>query len=161
MAIYQKKFTDRDRSNKDFGLIVVAFDPDNGEVDSYLGIDSIFTDRYNGTHRNDYGAKYNNVAQLSITMVKENYSDFSMSELRNVMDWLTSLHKVSWLDLYNDEDEVIYSFVGRFSNVQLQKMDARVIGVRAEFTSVSPWAYSDIHSVEVNVDGELLCPLLN
>lgn len=161
MAIYQKKFTYRDRSNKDFGLIVVAFDPDNGEVDSYLGIDSIFTDRYNGTHRNDYGAKYNNVAQLSITMVKENYSDFSMSELRNVMDWLTSLHKVSWLDLYNDEDEVIYSFLGRFSNVQLQKMDARVIGVRAEFTSVSPWAYSDIHSVEVNVDGELMCPLLN
>ena len=161
MAIYQKKFTYRDKSNKDFGLIVVAFDPDNGEVDSYLGIDSVFTDKYNGTYRNDYGAKYNNVAQLSITMVKENYADLSTFELRNAMEWLTSLHKVSWLDLYNDEDEVVYSFLGRFTNVQLQKMDARVIGLRAEFTAVSPWAYSNIHSVEANVSGELICPLLN
>ena len=39
MAIYQRKFTYRDKSNKDFGLIVVAFEPDNGEVDSYLNID--------------------------------------------------------------------------------------------------------------------------
>ena len=161
MAIYQRKFTYRDKSNKDFGLIVVAFEPDNGEVDSYLNIDSIYTDKYDGTRRNDYGAKYNNVAQLSITMVKENYADFSTSELRNAMEWLTSLHKVSWLDLYNDDDEVIYSFLGRFTNVQLQKMDARVIGIRAEFTSVSPWAYSNIRSVEANVGGELICPLLN
>lgn len=161
MAIYQRKFTYRDKSNKDFGLIVTAFEPDNGEVDSYLGIDSIFTEKYNGTRRNDYGAKYNDVALLSITMIKENYADFSMSELRNAMEWLTSLHKVSWLDLYNDDDEIIYSFLGRFSDVKLQKMDARVIGIRAEFTSVSPWAYSNIHSVEVNVNGELICPLLN
>ena len=94
-------------------------------------------------------------------MVKENYADFSTSELRNAMEWLTSLHKVSWLDLYNDDDEVIYSFLGRFTNVQLQKMDARVIGFRAEFTAVSPWAYSNIRSVEANVNGELICPLLN
>lgn len=163
MAIYQKKFTYRDRSNRDFGLIVVAFNPDNGEVDSYLGIDSVFTDKYNGTHRNDYGAKYNNVAQLSITMVKENYADFSTSELRNAMEWLTSLHKVSWLDLYNDDDEVIYSFLGRFTDVQLQKMDARVIGFRAEFIAVSPWAYSNIRSVEINVKNKVpqICPLLN
>ena len=113
MAIYQRKFTYRDRSNKDFGLIVVAFEPDNGEVDSYLNIDSIYTDKYDGTRRNDYGAKYNNVAQLSITMVKENYADFSTSELRNSMEWLTSLHKVSWLDLYNDDDEVIMVYPAR------------------------------------------------
>ena len=161
MAIYQRKFTYRDRSNKDFGLIVVAFEPDNGEVDSYLDIESVYTDKYDGTRRNDYGAKYSNVAVLSITMIKENYADFSTSELRNVMEWLTSLHKVSWLDLYNDEDEVIYSFLGRFSDVKLEKMDARVIGIRAEFTSVSPWAYSNIRSVEANVNGELICPLLN
>ena len=161
MAIYQRKFTYRDRSNKDFGLIVVAFEPDNGEVDSYLNIDSIYTDKYDGTRRNDYGAKYSNVAVLSITMIKENYADFSTSELRNAMEWLTSLHKVSWLDLYNDEDEVIYSFLGRFSDIKLEKMDARVIGVRAEFTSVSPWAYSNIRSVEANANGELICPLLN
>lgn len=161
MAIYQRKFTYRDRSNKDFGLIVVAFEPDNGEVDSYLNIDSIYTDKYDGTRRNDYGAKYSNVAVLSITMIKENYTEFSLSELRNTIEWLTSLHKVSWLDLYNDNDEVIYSFLGRFSDVKLQKMDARVIGIRAEFTAVSPWAYSNVHSMKTSVKGSLKCPLFN
>ena len=49
MAVYQKKFTFNNRSNKDFGLIVARFEPDNGEVDSYLTIESVYTDNYNGT----------------------------------------------------------------------------------------------------------------
>ena len=161
MAIYQRKFTYRDISNENFGLVVTAFESDNGEVDIYLDIEYVFTDKYNGTKRNDYGAKYSNVALLSITMVKKNYTEFSLYELRNAMEWLTSLHKVSWLDLYNDNDEIMYSFLGRFTDVKLQKMDARVIGIRAEFTAVSPWAYSNIHSMKTSVNGNLKCPLFN
>lgn len=154
MAVYQKKFTFNNRSNKDFGLIVARFEPDNGEVDSYLTTESVYTDSYNGTKRYDYGAKYTSTTILYITMLKNNYADFSRRDLREVLDWLTSLKKVSWLDLYNDDTgEFAYSFLGRVINVRLQKLDSRIVGVNVEFESVSPWAYSNINHNEMTLDG--------
>lgn len=155
MAVYQKKFTFNNRSNKDFGLIVARFEPDNGEVDSYLTTESVYTDSYNGTKRYDYGAKYTSTTILYITMLKNNYADFSRRDLREVLDWLTSLKKVSWLDLYNDDTgEFAYSFLGRVINVRLQKLDSRIVGVNVEFESVSPWAYSNINHNEMTLDGK-------
>ena len=154
MSVYQRKFGYQNRFNTDFGLQVVSFNPDNGEMDTYLSVESVFTDKFDGTKRFDYGAKYNETATLYITMVKNNYTDFSRAELREILGWLTGLRKVSWLDLYNDDDGTLsYSFLGRVSNVKLQKMDARVIGIQLEFTSISPWAYSPIQKTELTLDG--------
>jgi len=154
MAVYQKKFTFNNRSNKDFGLIVTRFNPDNGEVDSYLTTESVYSDSFNGTKRHDYGAKYNATTILYITMVKNNYADFSRKELREVLNWLTNLNKVSWLDLYNDDtQEFAFAFLGRVINVKLQKLDARIVGINVEFESVSPWAYSNVNHNEMTLDG--------
>ena len=163
MSVYQRRFGYQNRFNTDFGLQVVSFNPDDGEMDTYLSVESVFTDKFDGTKRFDYGAKYNETATLYITMVKNNYTDFSRAELREVLGWLTGLRKVSWLDLYNDDDgKLSYSFLGRVSNVKLQKMDARVIGIQLEFTSVSPWAYSPIQRTELTLDGSgTLVPLCN
>ena len=163
MAVYQKHFNYQNKSNTDFGLCVVTFSPDNGESDSYLSMESIYTDNYNGTMRYDYGAKYDTTTMLYITMIKDNYSDFSQVELRQILNWLTGLRQVSWLDLYKDDsDEISFSFLGRVTDVKLQKMDARVIGLKVEFTSVSPWAYSGIRQYDLSLDGsELLYPILN
>ena len=163
MSVYQRKFGYQNRFNTDFGLQVVSFNPDNGEMDTYLSVESVFTDKFDGTKRFDYGAKYNETATLYITMVKNNYTDFSRAELREILGWLTGLRKVSWLDLYNDDDGTLsYSFLGRVSNVKLQKMDARVIGIQLEFTSISPWAYSPIQRTELTLDGTgTLVPLCN
>lgn len=163
MAVYQKHFNYNDRSNTDFGLEVVTFSPDAGEVDSYLSVESVYTDNFDGTMRHDYGARYKDTVMLYITMVKNNYSDFSQRELRQALNWLTGLRKVSWLDLYNDDsDEISFSFLGRVSDVKLQKMDARIIGLKVEFTSVSPWAYSGIKKQDLTLDGsELLYPIQN
>lgn len=163
MSVYQRKIKYQGRYNTDFGLQVVSFDPDNGFMDTYLSVESVYTDKFDGTRRNDYGAKYKETAMLYITMVKNNYADFSRSELREALGWLTGLRKVSWLDLYNDDDgKISYSFLGRVSDVKLQKMDARVIGIQVEFTSTSPWAYSDVNKVELSLDGNsTLVPLCN
>ena len=163
MSVYQRKIKYQGRYNTDFGLQVVSFDPDDGLMDTYLTVESVFTDKFDGTMRNDYGAKYKETAILNITMVKNNYADFSRVELREILGWLTGLRKVSWLDLYNDDSgELSYSFLGRVSDVKLQKMDARVIGIQVEFTSVSPWAYSGIQRTELTLDGNgTLIPLCN
>ena len=153
MAVYQKNFKFNNRSNKDFGLYVVTFDPDIGNIDSYLSIESVYSENFNGTMRHDYGAKYKDTVTLYITMVKNNYNDFSRSEVRQVLSWLTGLRKSSWLDLYNDANEISFSFLGRITDVKLQKMDSRIIGVMAEFVSVSPWAYSGIKKYESTING--------
>ena len=163
MSVYQRKFSYLNKSNTDFGLQVVAFDPDDGEMDSYLSVESVYTDKFDGTRRYDYGAKYKDTAMLYITMVKNNYADFSRAELREILGWLTGLRKVSWLDLYDDDSgEISYSFLGRITDVKLQKMDARVIGIKVEFTSVSPWAYSSVQKIELTLDGNsTLVPVCN
>jgi len=154
MAVYQRRFSYNNRNNAEFGLRVVTFNPDDGEVDSFLSMESVYTDNYNGTMRHDYGAKYTETAKLYITMVKNNYCDFSRPELHEIVNWLTGLRKVSWLDLYNDDSrEVSYSFLGRVTDIKLQKMDARIIGFKVEFTSVSPWAYSGIKKHDITLDG--------
>ena len=55
--IYHPKVEFRCSSNDDENLIVATFDPDSGEIDSYLSMEPVYTDSYDGTIRTDYGAK--------------------------------------------------------------------------------------------------------
>lgn len=152
--VYQRKVVFNSHSNEEFGLIVCAIEPDNGETDSYLTTESVYTENFNGTKRYDYGAKYTDPAMLYITMVKNNYADFSKRELREVLNWLTGLRKTSWMDLYGDNTgDISFSFLGRVTDVKLYKMDARVVSIKVEFTSISPWAYSKINRTEATLDG--------
>lgn len=155
MAIYHPKISFHGQTNYDLELIVSTFNPDNGEVDSYLDMEPVYTDSYDGTIRTDYGAKYKSVATPSITFIEVNGSDINPYKVRNVLRWLTGSRKNSWMDVCDKDGEIVCSYLGRFTDVKLQKEDARVIGIVAYFTSVSPWAYSKVQSpVIVNLNGE-------
>lgn len=155
LAIYHPKISFHGQTNYDLELIVSTFNPDNGEVDSYLDMEPVYTDSYDGTIRTDYGAKYKSVATPSITFIEVNGSDINPYKVRNVLRWLTGSRKNSWMDVCDKDGEIVCSYLGRFTDVKLQKEDARVIGIVAYFTSVSPWAYSKVQSpVVVNVNGE-------
>ena len=146
-------------SLKDKHLIVTHFDADSGEHDSFLGMDTVYTDRFDGTRRLDYGAKYNNVAVIKITVMKYNGSDFTVEEVRDFLRWTTGSRQNSYLDLLTG-DAVKFSFLGRVTNAYQQKLDARTIGMAIEFTSVSPWAYSSMQVTQcsfgqaLSVDGD-------
>lgn len=154
MAIYHPKIRFRGQTNYDLELIVSTFDPDNGAVDSYLDMEPVYTDSYDGTMRTDYGAKYSSVATPSVTFIEVDGSDISPYKVRNVLRWLTGSRKNAWMDVCDKDGDTVCSYLGRFTNVQLQKMDARVIGIIAQFTSVSPWAYSKEATVAIDVNGE-------
>lgn len=132
----------------DHNLMVVHFEPDNGEMDAFLGMEPIYTESYDGTRRIDYGARFNSVATVKITMIKRDHSDFSESDVRKYLQWLTGARTNSYLELIVG-DEIKYSFLGRVTGVYQQKMDARTVGLSVEFSSVSPWAYSAIQTLEV------------
>ena len=53
MAIYHPKIRFRGQTNYDLELIVSTFDPDNGAVDSYLDMEPVYTDSYDGTMRTE------------------------------------------------------------------------------------------------------------
>lgn len=144
MASYHSSFTYNGlNSAKDMGLIITAFasDTDNGLTDTFLSMDISSDDYYDGTKRYTYNSRYNTQATVTITVVKNNGKDFSLQQVRSCLKWLTGAKTDSWLDMYNG-DEIKYSFLGRITNVQNYKLDARIVGLTITFTSVSPWAYS-------------------
>lgn len=152
MASYYPSFSYKGfNSLKDKKLMVVAFDPDQGEVDTFLGMDCIYTDKYDGSRRLDYGAKFNSVAVIKISVVKTNLKDFTVAEVRDFLKWTTGSRVNSYLDLMVG-DEVKFSFLGRVTNAYQQKLDSRTTGLAIEFTSVSPWAYSPIKHIGYSSD---------
>lgn len=142
MSSYHSNFTYLNKnSDDDFKLLITHFDADEGETDSYLSQEQVYTDSYNGTRRMLYGTKWDEVANVKITVIKQNRSDFSVSECRKIYRWLTGNPSASWLDLYSG-GELRYSFLCTCQDVKPQKLDARTIGLNIYFESVSPWAYS-------------------
>jgi hypothetical protein len=139
-------------SYKDKHLIVVHFESgDDGEMDTFLGMEPIYTDNAYGTRRLDYGAKYKDVAVIRISVMKADGTDFTVAEVRDFLRWTTGSRNISYLDLSDivqtnsgQEEVVAASFLGRITAVYQQKLDARTIGFVIEHTSVSPYAYSQI-----------------
>lgn len=142
MSLYYNNFKYLDKNSIDQGLIVASFEPDDGFTESFLSMEPIQENYYDGTKMFDYGAKYNSKAVINITVIKSDGSDFSLANVRSLSKWLTGSRINSWLDVGPSKDNIKYSFLGRVTNLQPRKMDGRTTGFLIEFTSVSPWAFS-------------------
>ena len=151
MSSYHSNFSYLNKNSKnDFGWTVASIDADNGEMDSYLSQEQVYTDSYSGRRRILYGTKWNAVATVKITVIKNNGSDFSLSECRNAYRWLTGNPQASWLDLYSN-GALKYSFLVTCSDVKPYKLDARTVALVIYFESISPWAYSPSHSITLDL----------
>lgn len=157
MSVYHPIIRFKEKTNYDFELFVAHFDADSGETDSYLTMEPIYSESYDGSFRNDFGARYTDIARPVITFVESDGSDISPYKVRNVLRWLTSSKDVSFMDICDDEGISVCAYIGRFTDVKLHKLDARTVGIVAYFTSISPFAYSDIKEVKFNIteDGTL------
>ena len=143
MSSYHSSFFyNGENSATDRDLIVATFEPDDGLKETFLSMDVVQEDYYDGSKKYTYGSRYNTTANIIITVIKNNGSDFSLNEVRSHLKWLTGARVDSWLEFYIG-DVFQYAFLGRVTDVQQQKMDARTIGLSITFTSVTPWAYSD------------------
>lgn len=145
MSSYHTSFTYlNSNSYDDYGLIISHFDNyDNGEIESYLSVDPVYHDSYNGVKRTLYGTKYNSVYTLNITVLNKTLDDFSIAQTRAINRWLTGAQSYSWMDLYIG-DEVKCRLHCYVKDVKPYKIDARIIGFIITVESSSPWAYSPI-----------------
>lgn len=155
MSVYYPSFNYLGKNSKnDMGLVVSHLDGgDSGEVETFLSMDPVYTENYSGTRRIDYGAKYNSVAVFNVTVIKQGGGDFSVHDVRDCLKWVTGAQSNSNLDLLID-NEVKYTFTGRFTNASHYKMDSRTIGLVLEFTSIAPWAYSAVKTATCSVVNE-------
>ena len=151
MSVYHPIIRFKEKTNYDFELTVAHFDADSGEVDSYLTMEPIYTENYDGSLRNDFGSKYTDVARPVVTFVESDGSDISPYKTRNILRWLTGSKDVSFMDICDEDGISVCAYIGRFTDVKLQKIDARVVGIVAYFTSISPFAYSDIKEVKLTI----------
>ena len=99
-----------------------------------------------------YGSKYDSVAQIKITLIKPDGSNFSIDENRDILRWLSGVQSDSALDLYVG-DKLQYTFICKPINIQQYKMDARVIGLIVTFESISPYAYTPVQTVSRPIIG--------
>ena len=135
-------------------LIVVSFEPDEGFTDSFLAMENISDDYYDNTKKINYGSKYSSSAEIQITLIKKDGGDIKLKEFREYAKWLTGARTDSWLDMYAG-DTLVYSFLGKFTNMEQYKLDARTVGVKLTFSSVSPWAFSSPQSFKCTI-GQLI-----
>ena len=123
--IYHPKIEFRGRSNYDERLIVSTFEPDSGEADSYLSMEPVYNDSYDGSIRTDYGAKYNDVAKPSVTFIDVDGDDIPPYKVRSVLRWLTGSRQNAWMNVYNIDGDYI-KFKDPINQKSLDEFKSRV-----------------------------------
>lgn len=155
MASYHTSFNYLGKNSVEEGYILAAFEPDDGFKDTFLDMDQISEDYYDGTKKFLYGTRYNSTAAINVTLVKMDGSDWSINDNRKALRWLTGARTASWLDLYQG-DKIKYSFLGTVKSPQQYKLDGRVVGISFEFASITPWAYSEEQVFDRSIAQKLL-----
>ena len=137
-------------SSEDFDLICqLAFDSDSGETSAFLNRDAIASEIYRGDIRRVSSYKYTDVLAPRLTFIDKNFEDFDLDRQRQIMKWLTSKDTPSFLTVYHDDSNVIsYEILGAFTEVSTYKLgNGRVVGFQCVFTSISPFAFSALHTI--------------
>ena len=154
MASYAYTIEYFNEYNQNYDCITaISFDGSFNQESSFLSNEPIYSERYDGT-RIDYGTRYTEVAEIIINLVKKDYSDFTNAEKRAILRWLTARKQNSWLKLYDQDGEEICEYYGRFTMVEEQTADSRVIGFTCTFTSTHPYAFSPIRDVQQTFVGK-------
>ena len=153
MAQFGKYFEYNGHSSQEFNLMLASFD----EVDEYAtGMEREVQRGDMNRYRfkpNHMGMTYNSPLEFEVTFIKDmcNGSDleFTRSEYRRIVDWLTEpeypslYHMTDYEEDWADEEE---DYFGVFSNIQNHAY-GEVIGITATFTCDSPFAWSPERTV--------------
>ena len=129
----------------------LAFDSDDGGTDSWLNREAVASETYRGEFKRVHNYKYTDTLSPQFTFMKEDFSDFTLTEQRAVLAWLTSKNTASYLSVYYGDcnsEELAYELLGGFTEIELYKMgNGRVVGIVATFESVAPYAFSPVNSI--------------
>lgn len=141
-------------SSVDFDLITCcSFESDDGATSAYLARDAVASETYRGDIKRVHSYKYTDVLAPTITFIDKKFGDFDFDRQRKIIKWLTSKDTPSFLTVYHDDSNVpSYEILGAFTEINTYKLgNGRVVGFQCVFTSISPYAFSPLHSITQNV----------
>ena len=148
MSTYSYHICYHNQHNTDFNSITsVSFDGGFNQVSSFGETEPIYSSRFDGEHI-DYGFRWQNVAEIQIYMVKQDYQPYTQQEVRQMLKWLTGRRQCSWLTMFDEDGEEIVQFFGRFTVVDEKIADSRVLGFVCTFSATSPFGYSPLRTIE-------------
>jgi hypothetical protein len=133
-------------------ILDVAFDSDNGAMSSYLNRSAVASESHDGRYKNTHRYKYDELFSPQFTIVKRDFSDFSQSEIRQVLKYLTQTDKPALLEVYYDKDSEAADFcaIGGWISVETYKFaNNRTVGVVATFEAITPHAMSDLETIPI------------
>ena len=128
-----------------------SFDGDDGESETYLSREAVASESYNGSLKRASGYKWSESMSPTITIIKENFENFTIEENRTILKWLTSRKTSGFLDIYDDKNSnaILYSILGNFTSVKQYKLgNGRVVGITATFESLAPYAFSGLQTIK-------------
>ena len=131
----------------------LTFDSDSGDTETRLSREAVISESYDGALNRVHGYKWNESFTFTITFIKQNYGDFTSQENRTILKWLTGCKNAGFIDIYQDDSEVVaWSALGNFVNVSQYKMgNGRIVGYVAEWESATPWALSPLRTITKDV----------
>lgn len=136
-------------------ILDVAFDSDNGAMSSYLNRSAVASESYDGRYKNTYKYKYDELFSPQFTIVKADFSDFTQSEIRQILKYFTQTDKPALLEVdCNKEGAQNFCAIGGWTSIETYKLaNARTVGIIAKFEAITPYAMSDI--IEKKFSSEL------
>lgn len=128
----------------------VAFDSDNGETSTFLNRSAVATESHDGRYKNTTKYKYDELFSPKFTIVKKDFSDFSQSEVRHVLKYLTQTDKPALLEVFVDDSNTVdWCAIGGWTEINTYKLaNNRTVGIVATFEATTPYAMSDIEPVD-------------
>lgn len=137
------------RPSTEFNVLTeLVFDSDNGAVETHLSREAIVSETYNGAFKRAHNYKWSESFTFQITIVKNDFENFSPEENRRILKWLTGRSNAGFIDVYQEEnpDEIAFSALGNFVNVSSYKLGSgRVVGYVADWESLMPFALSKLY----------------
>ena len=130
-------------------IMDVAFDSDNSEVSTFLNREAVSSESHDGRYHNTVRYRYSERFAPRFTFMKKGFGDFSISEVRAVLKWLTVTDKPSLLDVYYDNSNAVeWSAIGGWTEIETYKLaNQRTVAIVATFEATTPFALSDLHTI--------------
>ena len=133
------KITYNDITNEDKKLIVCYFDTKD-RISS--GISKTINKGTTNNSRyipNYFSATYDSTIEYQLSLVKDDFSAFSVSDIREINRWLINKDTPCQLKCEYDDETFLYN--GVFTSVEYVNAGIGIVGLVYSFTNNSPFAY--------------------
>jgi hypothetical protein len=138
-------------------ILDVAFDSDNGETSAFLNRSAVASESYDGRYKNTIRYKYDELFSPKFTIVKKDFSDFTQSEVRQVLKYFTQIDRPALLEVDYDKEgeepieERNWCAIGGWTEISTYKLaNNRTVGIVATFEAITPHAMSTLYTVPIN-----------